>query len=306
MVSRFLRKLVNKTPLAERPAKKDDRQTKGGDKAQQRKWESFAARGRGLAVRDKAAATAPDVVPMRAAIAAIVRNEASYIREWIEFHLLGGISRFYIYDNGSDDDLMSVLEGYVAAGNVQVIPWKGFVHQRSVQQLAYAHAVANVESDIGWLALIDVDEFIFSPTGVTVVEILESQPPHVALAVERVDFGPGEHVRRPEGLVIDNYRLRSKCFDNVKSIVRPWAVTVVGAHCCECEGSYLGIDPAVLRVNHYFTKSRDEFEAKLSRGWWVSDQTDKKRARSLPLFSDTVPDDAILVFSDKLKTRMGR
>ena len=308
MISRLLRKLINKPPAGRAP-KKYKGKTKGGDKGQkERKRDKFAASGRGLTVRDKGAARAPDTVPMGAAIAAIVRNEASYIREWIEFHLLVGISRFYIYDNGSDDGLMSVLEPYVAAGNVRVIPWEGFVHQRSVQQLAYAHAVANVAGDIGWLAFLDVDEFLFSPTGASVVEVLKSQPPHAALAIARVEFGPGEHIRRPEGLVIDNYRLRSVRFDSeVKSIVRPWAVTAVGPHYCECEGPYVRPDPAVLRLNHYFTKSRDEFEAKVRRGIsWRSDVAALKQFRSLHFFSETVPDEAILVFLDELNRRLGR
>ena len=95
--------------------------------------------------------------------------------------------------------------------------------------------------------------------------------------------------------------------------MRPWAVTVVGAHYCECEGPYVRPDPAVLRLNHYFTKSRDEFEAKVGRGWKIfqhsllsDDVTALKRARTLRFFSETVPDDAILVFLDELNRRLGR
>jgi hypothetical protein len=35
----------------------------------------------------------------------MMRNEAFYWFEWIEYHLLVGIERFYLYDNNSMDEL---------------------------------------------------------------------------------------------------------------------------------------------------------------------------------------------------------
>jgi len=37
-------------------------------------------------------------------ICAIFKNEAPYLREWIEFHRIVGIDHFYMYNNRSDDD----------------------------------------------------------------------------------------------------------------------------------------------------------------------------------------------------------
>jgi hypothetical protein len=294
MDRRFVEKLKNK--LFALASRKGDRKKRFSD---------------GVKIRDEIGARPLDTISTRVAIAAIIRNEADYVREWIEFHLLVGVSQFYIYDNGSDDDLMSVLDPYVTTGIVRVTPWKGFLHQVNTQNLAYAHAVANVSPDIGWIALIDVDEFLFSPTGASLVDVLTAQPPHAAIAVKRVDFGPGEHIRRPKGLVIDSYRLRSNQFDHLKSIVRPWAVTVVATHRCKCDGPYLRPDPSVLRLNHYFTRSREEFEAKIRRGYdWNSDRAGKiiavKQARYSRLLTEPVPDGAILVFLDELTKRMAR
>ena len=51
-------------------------------------------------------------------IAAIYRNEAPYLREWIEFHKLVGVERFFLYNNESTDDHRAVLAPYVEAGIV--------------------------------------------------------------------------------------------------------------------------------------------------------------------------------------------
>jgi hypothetical protein len=37
-------------------------------------------------------------------IGAIIYNEAEYIAEWIEYHLLVGVQKFYIFDNESTDN----------------------------------------------------------------------------------------------------------------------------------------------------------------------------------------------------------
>ena len=36
-------------------------------------------------------------------------DEASYLREWIEFHRLVGVERFFLYDHESVDDSREVL-----------------------------------------------------------------------------------------------------------------------------------------------------------------------------------------------------
>ena len=42
----------------------------------------------------------------------IYRDAASYLAEWIEFHRLLGVERFFLYDNGSTDDHREVLAPY--------------------------------------------------------------------------------------------------------------------------------------------------------------------------------------------------
>ncbi|MBR2734192.1 MAG: glycosyltransferase family 2 protein, partial [Selenomonadaceae bacterium] len=37
------------------------------------------------------------------AIAAILKNEGHYIKEWLDYHLLAGVDHFYLYDNDSTD-----------------------------------------------------------------------------------------------------------------------------------------------------------------------------------------------------------
>ena len=58
------------------------------------------------------------------AVVAILKNEARYIKEWLDYHLLAGVDHFYLYDNASSDNYNEIIAPYVAAG--VVINWQLF------------------------------------------------------------------------------------------------------------------------------------------------------------------------------------
>jgi hypothetical protein len=69
---------------------------------------------------------------MRAAICAIVRDEASYIEEWVDFHRYQGVAHFRIYDNGSIDGTPDILRQL----GIEPIIWAGRPHNFDEQQRA--------------------------------------------------------------------------------------------------------------------------------------------------------------------------
>ena len=60
------------------------------------------------------------------ALVAIVKNEASYLDEWIEFHRLVGVEHIYLYDNGSTDQTREVVAPYISQGFVTLMRWASF------------------------------------------------------------------------------------------------------------------------------------------------------------------------------------
>ena len=87
------------------------------------------------------------------AIAAIFRNEADYLKEWIEFHLMVGVDRLFLYDNNSSDNFRPILRPYIDCERAVLIPWATFLRDASAQRLAYAHAVCNCPHTVRWLVL---------------------------------------------------------------------------------------------------------------------------------------------------------
>jgi hypothetical protein len=224
------------------------------------------------------------------AIAAIVKNEGRYLQEWIEFHRLVGCTKFYIYDNSSNDNTQQILNYYADKGLVDWIEWPHMNSWLNTQQLAYCHAIYRCRRQVQWLALIDVDEFLFSPYPQNFISFLDEYTDLPALIVYWDMFGTSGHKLRPKGLVTENYTKRldvlhpeNKYRPLSKSIVQPHEVTAVSnVHCFQTKiWPVLGYDEnraPITRVNdihpqkrirlhHYYTKSFQDWENRMNRTW---------------------------------------
>jgi hypothetical protein len=213
-------------------------------------------------------------------ICAIAKNEGCYFREWIEFHRLVGVDKFYIYDNESSDDTQKILEPYIHAGIVHYRYWPG-----SKQQVhAYADCVAKCKYSTRWLAFIDLDEFIVPVQTQSIPDILNTLQGDVSqMLVSWLIFGSNGRQNKPDGLVIENYRSRGD--DSVshlyKAIVNPrMYLSSVNAHYHRCIGRSIDEDGeeitsfhrktslphSKIQINHYFCKSWEEYQVKRGRG----------------------------------------
>ncbi|MBR0060514.1 MAG: glycosyltransferase family 92 protein, partial [Selenomonadaceae bacterium] len=102
-------------------------------------------------------------------IVAILKNEAPYLREWLDYHLMAGVDHFYLYDNESTDNQAEVAAPYVEAGIVDYIPVPGEVMQTPV----YNDAVNRFKFQSRYMAFIDCDEFIYPKSNRRVVDIVD-------------------------------------------------------------------------------------------------------------------------------------
>ena len=273
------------------------------------------------------------------AVAAIAKNEGRYLQEWIEFQRLMGVEHIFLYDNGSSDNSADVVARFVAEDFVTLIPWVAFDGVVSPQRYAYAHALCNFGPQFRWMALIDIDEFLFPVLDANLIDVLSRYEDCSCLCAPWFMFGFSGHETPPAGLVIDNYTWRAPypprpehqlSLLKWKSIVHPAIVAKVnGAHLFELASGITGgmderrvlisrrldAEPtpgAVLRVNHYFTRSRSEFRAKLNLAKFATGAT-THQAHSSPakrqlvadkIESETVRDETILRFAPALRQRM--
>jgi Glycosyltransferase family 92 len=239
------------------------------------------------------------------AVCALFRNEAPYLREWIEFHRLVGVDRFFLYDNASSDDYLDVLAPYLDEQVVVLHEWPAPAPD---QREVFDDCLRIHRDDARWIAFIDLDEFLFSPTGETLDRLLPDFERWPGVGVEWAMFSLSGGREKPGDLVIDSYPFRD-AYDQrlVKLIVDPLrTVRCLGAHWFEFEhglpadenGWPLAFPAskatafARLRINHYASRSEQEALAKTTRqsGWT---HMRRWRERDLRGELELVSDDAI-------------
>ena len=213
----------------------------------------------------------------------IAKNEASYIKEWLDFHIKQGVTNFIIYDNESTDNFREVLQPYIEAGIVIYELLRG----RRRQLDAYNIALNKYRHRFKYMGFIDADEFVFVRNnpyrggGYNLYEFVDGfmkAYPHAGcLRINWLIFGSNHREKRPEGGVLENYTMcAEKDFPPnhfTKLIGDPAKLVMTHVHAALCRKNYYELDENgeitrgqpkevhfdKIRINHYFCKSKEEY-----------------------------------------------
>ncbi len=236
------------------------------------------------------------------AVVAIMKNEGPYLKEWIEFHKLVGVQKFYLYDNESNDDSRKILEPYIKEGLVDYTFFPG----QKMQLPAYNDCIKKHKNETKWLAVIDLDEYIVPVKDDSILPLLNEQKDNVAqIIIPWVIFGSNGHETTPKGLVLESYTKRAKHSWLYKSIINPRLVFNMGCHEHSVAGRTKSMPISKIRVHHYHCKSWEEYKLKAMRGdaWDGADAGVRKYQRECFNRHDLndVVDTTAIRFVDKLK-----
>lgn len=223
------------------------------------------------------------------AIVSISKNEGPYLLEWIEFHRIVGVTKFYFYDNDSTDNTAELLQPYIDAGVVEYTLIEGVARQLD----AYNDAIAKHKDDVRWMAFIDMDEYLVptepakSISSVVDEIVTKAGGGAAGVGVNWAIFGTSHKEVSQQGLITANYFMRAendyylnihiKVICNprlVKNYISPhYPVYVRGAYTVkEAYGTRIigwGANKIIyknIRINHYYTKSTEDYAKKRNRG----------------------------------------
>ena len=226
------------------------------------------------------------------AVVAIFKDEGKYLKEWLDYHLLAGVEHFYLYNNDSSDDYAEILAPYVEANLVTLANIVG----KTMQMVVYNDATEKFRFECRYLAFIDLDEFIFPKTNQSIVEvvdeILSGKENVAALGINEQHFGSNGQDkadytrgvlerftrRAPSDWTIFNEETGNVGNIYIKSVVNPrrvdyylsphFAIYFSGLKSINSDGKetwHAGNHPICANkivINHYYTKSREEFQNK--------------------------------------------
>lgn len=257
------------------------------------------------------------------AAVAISKNEGPYIREWLEYHKIVGFQKFFIYDNESSDDTKQVLQPYIETGLVEYT----YIQGKARQLDAYNDAINKHKHECRWMAFFDMDEFIMPTTPFRpIVEIISeivynSGRGACGVGINWALYGSSHLLKRVPGLVMDNFIYRAEITHwssvLVKTICNPRMVVdyisphyplykIGGYSVGESDGKrqygwyHHNVAYKNVRVNHYFTKSKQEYIKKHNRG--LADRIGKYDDLMFEKHDlNDIKDEAMKVYSSKIR-----
>jgi hypothetical protein len=223
---------------------------------------------------------------MRTAVCVIVKNEAESILEWGIYHHLLGFDALIVFDDSSTDDTVRHVS---CLRKICEVIQQPFVRKDNSQMIQYQRVCRDFSGQFDWIAFVDADEFIYSSQGQGIKELLQQNASSSSVVLPWLLYGSSGHVEKPDSLVMASYLHHAKHTFNpnrhVKSIVRPAMVTSChNPHAFVVKGDTvlpdgqpvqwsetLGITAGAYgyanwRVNHYFTKSKAHWQARMARG----------------------------------------
>ena len=224
------------------------------------------------------------------ALCAIVRCENKYLREWVGHHLALGVKKIIICDNSYDgeEQPVEVLSDFILNGQVEVLDFRNQGGDYNVQDVAYNYVYRRYGSTFGWIGFLDIDEMVDGCDNLP--QLLNGKDADVVVLSWRMmtDSGLVHYEPKP---VMDRFTVPAKqpryqdgkefvkCFvrggiSGLTFETQPHCPTQPkGLHVVNAKGEQVEQSAAIFPsydvawVNHYHTKTAEEFLEKVRRGF---------------------------------------
>lgn len=209
-------------------------------------------------------------------VAAIFKDEAPYLKEWIEYHKMMGVEHFRLYNNDSEDDYMAVLSPYIQKGEVSLVEWPS--SEEALQRWSLrtqwpccVDAVNYYKGRSQWLAIIDIDEFLFPLERRDMTAFLKDYEAYPGVVLSWQCFGTSFVQEIPKlQLMLETLTLKAEEYSErniaVKSIVKPDCVDVNTIAWPPHTFHYLRDELAVFPDHQEWTKDLHHFPWRICPG----------------------------------------
>ena len=230
------------------------------------------------------------------AICALAKNEELYLKEWLDHHYALGFDHVYLIDNNDKPGLKSFLASYLDKALLTIIDFHGI--KPSNQSAAYEYCLANYAKETRWMAFIDIDEFVMLKKDSDIRSFLSHYMHYPAILMNWVMYGSNNQVFNKLGGVKERFPLpategqaiesMNKCF---KSIIQTmvyttftdcsfrsahrWSFPLYNEYGKLVLGESSNHSTNYIQLNHYWSKSYEEFVNRCSRGETIGGNKNK-------------------------------
>ena len=227
-------------------------------------------------------------------VCAIFKNESHILNEWIHHYLFHGADHIYLVNDHSTDAFQEIIDRFPEQVTV-------FHNDIVTKEVGRQTRIANkyflpLRDTSEWLAVLDLDEFLYSPYEVNIPKVLEKYEVFSQLKIDWLHFGSNDHILQPhvvtEGFVKRSPLDRSKVYYSHKTVAKARDIVQFGIHEHSVRGPTYHVCydeevPSELIINHYNLQSETFFmTVKATRGDVNNWFDHEKRQRDRALFQE--------------------
>jgi hypothetical protein len=222
---------------------------------------------------------------MKVAICAIIKNEHRYLKEWVEHYLNLGFDEVFLGEDASSRSHQTIIDE-ISSNKVKMVKLSNSAARTNIQLNLYQKYFEKNKNKFDWIAFFDIDEFLILENE-TLHQFLSDYESYDGVCLAWKYYNANGYIKTPEGNVVDNY---TNCFCSpindcqVKSIVNCHNIQNIefihaASHNCvdvfknySFKSSLFGMGYAIPKywhrawINHYFTKSWEEWVQRMIRG----------------------------------------
>ena len=233
------------------------------------------------------------------------KNESRVLQEWIEHCIYHGVDHLYMINDGSSDKFLDILKPYISSGYVTLFDSSELPRIPSRQALIYNLFLIHECRYSKWMAVLDMDEFIYSPLEINLKKILKNYDDFSQIFLPWVFFSSNGLEKQPKSVVKGfTKKIRNSDFgkhSNFKSIIKCSKIYCFFIHNHFVKGATEEIDvfshnPRLI-INHYYVQSREYWKEKkipsgssnhakrhINRGWDLFEKFDVGDIEDLRLY----------------------
>jgi len=241
-------------------------------------------------------------------VGALFKNESIIIKEWLEHYIYHGVEHFFLVDDNSDDNYLSIIQPYMDKGLITLFISKDWAYYLGRQRDIYNAFILPEINKTTWLLMVDLDEYMWSPKYINLMDMLNETSRYSQIQVKTTFFGSNNHITQPKSIVESFTKRTVEINDNnIKYFIN----TKIGFSSLNIHhASFINIDETYkdtfiilnkeyFRINHYSCQSFEYWKnVKCTRG-----DGDNYRVRTIEDFKEydqNLEDDYELYLQNKI------
>jgi cellulose synthase/poly-beta-1,6-N-acetylglucosamine synthase-like glycosyltransferase len=221
-------------------------------------------------------------------VGTIFKDEAPYMKEWLEHYLKRGVDHFYLINDGSTDNYREIIKPYqnkitiFDLGTIPTIQLPEGVKSVPGGRIprAYYNCFFPIRHETEWMLICDLDEYVWSPKSISLKKHLKDlSVDHDYINLYGLHFGSNGHKKQPAEIVKsftkrqilknDNQYTDDQplCQTPLKAIVKPNIVKFFGVHThiLNDNSKKRHSDRNIFTFNHYMTQSEEKWRNNLTK-----------------------------------------